>query len=216
MFPFQPSPRRFSWIFGCPAGRRNASTWPDRISVQLRKLPPGVAAGSIWLPRPPSTFVGGPATAAHASDADTSASVTAPTPIRAFNRLPISFPPHERCPHSEGTWKPPSCDCTPPDVWRLDALSRRRWERDQTPGTARATAARRTKLVCRHVAQGTPKGARLVSPALGGWARRRAADQGLLPASHSSPAARRRPRTGAVEAIHGQISGDRVDISLSC
>ena len=84
---------------------------PDH--VQLRKLPPGVAAGSIWLPRPPSTLVG-PITVAHASDADTSASVTAPTPIRALNRLPIEFPPHERCPHNEGTWKPPSCDCTPP------------------------------------------------------------------------------------------------------
>src|SRR3954447_6348191 len=107
MLPFHPSPCPFSWVFGSPAGRRNASTWLDRISVQLRKLPPGVAAGSIWLPRPPSTFVGGPATAAHASDADTSASVTAPTPIRALNRLPISFPPHQRCPHSEGTWKPP-------------------------------------------------------------------------------------------------------------
>jgi hypothetical protein len=57
---------------GWPAGRRNASTWPDRISVQLRKLPPGVAAGSIWLPRPPSTLVG-PVTVAHASDADPSA-----------------------------------------------------------------------------------------------------------------------------------------------
>src|SRR3954451_14782797 len=101
MLPFQPSPCRFSWILGWPAGRRNASTWPDRISVQLRKLPPGAAAGSIWLPRPPSTLVG-PVTVAHASDADTSASETAPTPIRALNRLPISFPPHKRCPAQRG------------------------------------------------------------------------------------------------------------------